>query len=156
MSLPLILCVDGSELAIGALRAGLELFGDDGPIVLVTVVEPPDPSLVTGSGHSGGVMTPDQLQRSQDSTIAAAREVLASARTALGLESAAARVLEGGAGAAICDHAAQIGARAIVIGSRGRGGLRRAVLGSVSDHVVRHAPCPVLVVNDNVALPDDD
>jgi nucleotide-binding universal stress UspA family protein len=34
----------------------------------------------------------------------------------------------------------------IVMGSRGRGGLRRALMGSVSDSVVRHAHCPVLVV----------
>jgi len=34
----------------------------------------------------------------------------------------------------------------IVIGSRGRGGIRRALMGSVSDAVVRHAHCPVLVV----------
>lgn len=34
----------------------------------------------------------------------------------------------------------------IVMGSRGRGGVRRALMGSVSDSVVRHAHCPVLVV----------
>lgn len=34
----------------------------------------------------------------------------------------------------------------IVMGSRGRGGLRRALMGSVSDSVVRHAHCPVLIV----------
>jgi nucleotide-binding universal stress UspA family protein len=34
----------------------------------------------------------------------------------------------------------------IVMGSRGLGGMRRALLGSVSDSVVRHAHCPVLVV----------
>jgi nucleotide-binding universal stress UspA family protein len=36
----------------------------------------------------------------------------------------------------------------IVMGSRGQGGVRRALLGSVSDSVVRHAHCPVLVVRD--------
>ena len=34
----------------------------------------------------------------------------------------------------------------IVIGSHGRGGVRRALLGSVAEGVMRHAPCPVLVV----------
>lgn len=34
----------------------------------------------------------------------------------------------------------------IVIASRGRSGMKRALLGSVADEVVRRAPCPVLVV----------
>lgn len=34
----------------------------------------------------------------------------------------------------------------IVIGSHGRGGLKRALLGSVAEGVMRNAPCPVLVV----------
>jgi nucleotide-binding universal stress UspA family protein len=42
--------------------------------------------------------------------------------------------------------AEEIGADLIVIGSRGLGGVRRALMGSVSDSVVRHAHCPVLVV----------
>jgi nucleotide-binding universal stress UspA family protein len=42
--------------------------------------------------------------------------------------------------------AEEIGAGLIVMGSRGRGGIRRALVGSVSDSVVRHAHCPVLVV----------
>src|SRR5215217_2619076 len=35
---------------------------------------------------------------------------------------------------------------AIVIGSRGFGGMKRALMGNVADSVVRHAHCPVLVV----------
>ena len=42
----------------------------------------------------------------------------------------------------------EIGAGLIVIGSRGRGGIRRALLGNTSDFVVRHAHCPVLVVRE--------
>jgi nucleotide-binding universal stress UspA family protein len=39
-----------------------------------------------------------------------------------------------------------IGAGLIVMGSRGRGGVKRALMGSVSDSVVRNAHCPVTVV----------
>jgi nucleotide-binding universal stress UspA family protein len=39
-----------------------------------------------------------------------------------------------------------IGTELIVLGSRGLGGVKRALIGSVSDSVVRHAHCPVLVV----------
>ncbi len=46
----------------------------------------------------------------------------------------------------IVDLAEEIGAGLIVMGSRGLGGIRRALMGSVSDSVVRHAHCPVLVV----------
>jgi nucleotide-binding universal stress UspA family protein len=42
--------------------------------------------------------------------------------------------------------AEEIGAGLIVMGSRGLGGVKRALMGSVSDSVVRHAHCPVLVV----------
>jgi nucleotide-binding universal stress UspA family protein len=42
--------------------------------------------------------------------------------------------------------AEEIGAGLIVMGSRGRRGMRRALMGSVSDSVVRHAHCPVMVV----------
>jgi nucleotide-binding universal stress UspA family protein len=37
----------------------------------------------------------------------------------------------------------EIGVGLIMIGSRGRGGIRRALLRSVSDSVIRHAHCPV-------------
>ena len=42
--------------------------------------------------------------------------------------------------------AEQIGADLIVMGRRGLGGVRRALTGSVSNPVVRHARCPVMVV----------
>jgi nucleotide-binding universal stress UspA family protein len=42
--------------------------------------------------------------------------------------------------------AEEVGADLIVMGSRGLGGMRRALMGSVSDSVVRDAPCPVMVV----------
>jgi nucleotide-binding universal stress UspA family protein len=48
----------------------------------------------------------------------------------------------------------EISAGLIVMGSRGLGGLRRALIGSVSDSVVRHAHCPVLVVRPDKSVDD--
>jgi nucleotide-binding universal stress UspA family protein len=42
--------------------------------------------------------------------------------------------------------AEEVGAGLVVLGSRGLGGIRRALMGSVSDSVVRHTHCPVMVV----------
>jgi nucleotide-binding universal stress UspA family protein len=53
---------------------------------------------------------------------------------------------EGDASSAILDAAAKWPADVILVGSHGRSGLNRFLLGSVSDRVVRHAPCSVQVV----------
>ena len=52
----------------------------------------------------------------------------------------------GQVGDTIVDVAKEIGAGLIVTGSRGLGGLRSLLLGSVSDRVLHHAARPVLVV----------
>ena len=67
------------------------------------------------------------------------------------LESAGSSVAQshlrmGGAAEEIVALGEEMEAGLIVVGSRGRGGLRRALMGSVSDAVVRYAHCPVLVV----------
>jgi nucleotide-binding universal stress UspA family protein len=51
----------------------------------------------------------------------------------------------------IVELAEELGADIIVVGSRGLGGFRRVLIGSVSDSVVRHAPCPVLIVREKEA-----
>jgi nucleotide-binding universal stress UspA family protein len=53
---------------------------------------------------------------------------------------------EGRADEEIVEVAEEIGAGLIVLGSRGHGRLTRALMGSVSDSVVRHAHCPVTIV----------
>jgi nucleotide-binding universal stress UspA family protein len=55
---------------------------------------------------------------------------------------------EGRADEEIVELAEEIGAGLIVMGSRGHGRLRRALLGSVTDAVVRHAHCPVTIVRE--------
>ena len=54
------------------------------------------------------------------------------------------KLLEGDAEDALVREAAD--AELLVVGSRGRSGLKSVLLGSVSRHVVSHAPCPVVVV----------
>jgi nucleotide-binding universal stress UspA family protein len=54
--------------------------------------------------------------------------------------------LEGDAGTEIVKYAAEVRADVIVIGTHGRTGLDRLMMGSVAERVVRDAPCSVLVV----------
>jgi nucleotide-binding universal stress UspA family protein len=111
----------------------------------VAVALEPDPTLLTGTGMAGGVMSPEAFQQAVDAADLEARTMAEETAVALGLVGATTTALRGDPAAAICQHAEEVGAGAVVIGTRGRGGLKRAVLGSVSDHVIRHAPCPVVV-----------
>jgi len=142
-----IVAVDGSELSTSAARAGLDLLGGPTDVVLVTVVEPGDAMQITGTGIAGGVMSPEAFDEIEAAKREAGEAVAAEAATELGLSGAEQLVLRGDPGRSLCELAEARGARAIVLGTRGRGGLRRAVLGSVSDYVVRNAPCPVVVTN---------
>ena len=45
--------------------------------------------------------------------------------------------------------AKELGVGLIVMGCRGHRGIRRAIEGSISDGVIRHAPCPVLVIRSH-------
>ena len=55
-------------------------------------------------------------------------------------------MLVGEPGPELCRLAADEGADLLVVVSHGRGVLKRVLLGSVSDYVLHHSPCPVLVV----------
>lgn len=62
------------------------------------------------------------------------------------------RQVYGSPGRMICDVATDWAADLIVIGNQGRSGISELVLGSVSNYVMHHAPCSVLVVKE--AAPD--
>ena len=57
--------------------------------------------------------------------------------------------ISGSPGHAIVEYARSIQADVIVVGTHGRSGVSRLLMGSVAEHVVRNAPCPVLVVRRN-------
>jgi nucleotide-binding universal stress UspA family protein len=145
MTRPILLCADGSDEALDALAAGLELLGPGDGYVLVTVADAPDPEVLSGTGHAGAELSAEEFDLAVGRAHESARQVLVDAEARLGLDDVEVRVLGGEAASAICGLAAEVGAQAIVIGTRGRGGLKRALLGSVSDYVVRNAPCTVLV-----------
>jgi nucleotide-binding universal stress UspA family protein len=144
-----LLCTDGSDLATEALRAGLALLGPEAVPVVVTVADDPDAALLAGSGFGGAVISTEEFELQADRAAAEARSLVAAAAEALGLVGAETAVLGGDPGTAICQLAEERSAALIVVGSRGRGGLKRAVLGSVSDFLVRHAPCTVMVTGDH-------
>ena len=135
MAAPLLLCTDGSEHSLDALAAGIDLLGRDHHYVLVTVADAPDPDVLSGTGHAGAELTAEEFDLAVGAAHETARRVLTEAEERLGLVDVEVRVVGGEPGAAI----------AIVLGTRGRGGITRALLGSVSDYVTRTAPCTVVV-----------
>ncbi|XP_057779380.1 uncharacterized protein LOC130997961 [Salvia miltiorrhiza] len=64
-------------------------------------------------------------------------------------------ILQGDAKDKICEAAEELHVDLVVIGSRGLGTIKRALLGSVSNYCVHHVHCPVLVVKPPTKLPHD-
>lgn len=139
-----LLCTDGSDLAIEALQTALPLLAPTDRTIVMTVEPDLDPELTTGTGFSGLASADLSAQIETTGDIAAKHHVDA-AVDALGLHDAEIAAVVGKPGEAICALAESISASVIVMGTSGRSGLRRAMIGSTSDYVVRHAPCPVLV-----------
>lgn len=110
-------------------------------ITLVNVYQPIDLTLPEGAW----IITPDQ----ERVILAAFKERLGRAEKQLadlgaaGIES---HVLQGVIAPEIVGYARENQIALIVMGTQGRTGLRHFLLGSVAEHVLRTAPCPVLVV----------
>jgi len=142
-----IVASDGSPLALQAAARGLAVLRPADEVVVAVAIRSLDESLVLdGSGHAGPTFTESELRAQQAQARAEGEAIVADTVAALASDRVSTRLVEGDAGAALCALAAELGADAIVIGTRGRGGFKRALLGSVSDYVVRNAPCPVVVV----------
>src|SRR5690606_38013081 len=144
-----LLCTDGSEIAINAVKAGLAVLAPADRTVLVTVIDAMAVPLAMGAAGFASTLaigTPQYDADLEEARRAAARGALDETNAALdGGEGIEAVVLARAPGRGLCEYAAKIGATALVMGTRGRGGIKRAVLGSVSDYVLRNAPCPVLI-----------
>jgi nucleotide-binding universal stress UspA family protein len=147
-----IVCLDGSPLAEEAARTGLMLLRPADSLIFVTVVEPQPTGLAAtmpGFGAQPGMpppVPPDHFETMAEVVMAEGNDVLDRAAALLHIDDAERRVITGKPGEAICALADEVRADAIVMASRGLGGFRLAVLGSVSAYVSRSAPCAVLVV----------
>lgn len=149
MARTIIIATDGSpraQVAQDAASSLLDLTACD--VIVTTVVPETDPTLVTGAGFAGPVISQEDYAADRQGIEARAHQVLDEAADRLRARGAAVRteVTWGDPGPAIIALADGVDAAVIVVGTRGAGGLARAVMGSVADHVVRRAGCPVLVV----------
>jgi nucleotide-binding universal stress UspA family protein len=145
-----IVCgVDGSEQARHAASAALRLADRlDARLTLVHVT--PTRSMAPVDRFPFGV-DPSAFGRSTELAFSEAEDAfnsLSSDVAAAGLER---EVRLGEPAAVLAQVAADCDADLIVVGSRGRGAWRSAVLGSVSSDVARLAPCPVMIVPERAA-----
>ena len=141
-----LVATDGSDQSLRAARRAGELLRSADQLTLLTVVTevPGDDA----GGFEGSVYTPDEMERVWNEEMAEARDELEHTAAALSTAQVDKRIEIGDVAKTICRLAEELGVDVIVVGSHGRTGLERLFLGSVSEHVVRHAPCPVLVVRE--------
>ena len=145
----ILLATDGSKEAQLAFASAADLSEKTGSeLHLVYVGHIP---LVAYESPGATTLDPDLLGRMQEGAEQEARTMLEELVQRVGKtggEVAGVHARLGRPDAQIVGVADELGAGLIVLGSRGLGPLRRALLGSVSDSVVRHAHCPVLVVRE--------
>ena len=120
-------------------------------VVLVSALDVPRPPL-TSPGPAARRLYAGAIAGLRRDAAQCAEAVIEAMRPALRPRAAsvAVRIVDGRPGPTILDAAASWNADLILVGSNGRGPIRRVLLGSVSDDVVRAAPCPVLVVKRRV------
>jgi nucleotide-binding universal stress UspA family protein len=150
----ILLATDGSESATHATQAAVELskktdselhvlyVGEDAYSAALVYPEATDPE---GVGHEDPALI-EELGRQFEQTARQVLDAEVEKVRAVGGTVAEAYLRMGTPAAEVVSLAEELGVGLIVVGSRGLGGIRRALIGSVSDSVVRHAHCPVLVV----------
>lgn len=149
----ILLATDGSPEAEDATRIAVKLSGALGSGLHVIYVEPmPDPLAWPESTVWGPELREDIRRRSEEEA-RAKLDGEAEKISAMGGKIAELHPGVGRPDAEIVRVAEELGAGLVVIGSRGLGPVRRAVMGSVSGSVVRHAHGSVLVVRGEGHLP---
>jgi len=145
----ILIATDGSDFSRKAVEKCCEILGKESgaEIKIISLVERPMPMANEPFAISGEyyLALEEDLRRQAKNAVSDAEEIIRknTGGNKLSLES---EVLMGNVKRVIVDEAAKFKADLIVVGSHGRGFFNRLMLGSVSDFVVHHAPCSVLVV----------
>ncbi len=139
--------VDGSATSKSGLREAIALAKlTGGRIKLLHVFEMP----VLGIGSEAALMRGEDIYNVARDAGQAVLSAAAASVSAAGVE-VEQRLVDSG-GKRLCDHVAESArswsASLIVLGSHGRRGLQRVLLGSDAEQILRHAPVPVLLVHD--------
>lgn len=151
----ILIALEDADAANDAVRFATELFGLDDPArasqhqaLILHVADSVVPIAYVPDPFTGGIVSPAlvpsvvEAQRAADAADEdAAREVGARLAAASDV-----RIEHGDAGRVICEVAAAEGVDLLVVGTRDRSAWSKLWHPSVGDHVVHHAPCPVLVV----------
>ena len=140
----ILLATDGSEEARQAAQAAAELSKDTGSEVHIAYVLPSPRELRGHHTYSRDVMRSvlEQAEGEARSFLEAQAKQVGES----GGKVAETHLRAGEPDKEIVKLSEELGAGAIVIGSRGLGAVSRALMGTVSESVVRHAHCPVFVV----------
>jgi len=143
----ILIATDGSKYGTAALERACDIAAHmpGSEVQILTAYELPGP-IATEPYISAPIYTQeivDSLSTAAESVLAGARRTVVRNCPGVPVNTCEAR---GKAASAIIDEAAEWNADLIVVGSHGHGFWGRAFLGSVSDEVVHHAPCSVMVV----------
>jgi nucleotide-binding universal stress UspA family protein len=137
----ILVAVDGSPDAEQALTEAIDLAeGEHTPLTLITAVTQLPATAYMTAGEA--------LRRLVEDAHADAEAILRRARERVPDDLPVTAVLtEQPIRAALIDQIAKGEHDLVVMGSRGRGAVRAALLGSVSHYVLHHSPVPVLIVH---------
>ena len=136
--------VDGSSSSLSALRWAIRQAGLTGAAV-DAVIAWHNPA--SRGGYGWTTAGPGQNYDFQEVAAKTLKEAISSALEQASEVCVRTQVTEGHPARILLD--ASGGADLLVVGSRGHGGFAEALLGSVSQHCVQHASCPVVVIRDH-------